>query len=151
MENLISRSDFITVVNDIFSPDLEKLGYRFIQDPKIYDESTDVWYVQYSEADKMYRIIDIQTGGYTNEALFEMAINLCRWTSLWGENAGDYYPRQFSFVRFAPIIWDAKSQGDYWWHFKNIMELKQSCRDALGKIIDYGIPFLNDPDSKSPF
>jgi len=151
MDNPISRIEFISVADSIFTKELKIYGYKFVPDPKIYDEPTNIWYVNHNKADNMNRIIDIHTVGYDIDVVYEMAVNLCRWTTLWGTNDKTHYPRQFNFVRLAPFIWDNEGSSDQWWHFRDKEELEKNCLDALEKIINYGIPFLSDPDSKSPY
>jgi len=152
MEKFINRKDFLSVVDTTITKKLSVLKYRFISDPAIYDEPMDVWYVNFNDIDRMYRVIDIHTRGYGMDEIFQMAVHLNRWTTADGPGkVADHYPKQISNVRLAPFIWNSKGSADHWWRFKDITELREECKDVLQKIILHGIPFLDDPDSKFPY
>jgi hypothetical protein len=59
----------------------------------------------------------------------------------------DADPKETSFVRLMPCLWQEGGAMDYWLHFLTERDLKEAYKDILDKLLEFGIPFLNDPNS----
>jgi hypothetical protein len=94
---------------------------------------------------------------------FDFTVNLIR-NSAFCDNyvKTPEYRRYQIYQRLAPYLWidsaeDPKYRDDwwvfpnttdYWWHFLNAEELQLACLDALDKLLKFGIPYLEDLNSK---
>jgi hypothetical protein len=87
----------------------------------------------------------------------QFAVNLCRRPHRDFDDpknseysADRFYVRMFD-VRLAPCLWEAEQEKramDQWWYPKNsTVTLQEAYRDVLHKLLNYGIPFLEAPES----
>ena len=98
----------------------------------------------------MYRIIELQPRELVNGQYFELAVNLHRRKHRHGltkEYAGP--PPEIWAVRLSPRIWEGgpDSAMDHWWSCATVEQYQLSCEDILEKAMEFGVPFLEDPDS----
>jgi len=144
----VSRNILIEQIIDILREPVESLGYIFISSPPV--TALEFWFEkQPSDLDTLYRIIEFQPSGFSSKEIFKLAINLNR------RSYRDYHnpPEKIEnadqgfAVRLSPYIWSNESTvTDYWWHFSNIEELRKESFEMLEKLIDYGIPLLENPN-----
>ena len=69
------------------------------------------------------------------------------------EQRGDKY---FSVISLSYLLWDVYHVHKYeWrhysWDYTSLKELKTQLETVMEDLVQYGIPWLEDPKSKSPF
>jgi hypothetical protein len=145
----LSRNQIIAASNRSLTPSLSNLGYELIVESGVDEHGLIFLYMKEpGSTDSLYRLFSLQPSGLDVNDLFDLAVNLSRWTSRSGPGPEkDHYPRQIANVRLAPCLSEMGEAMDYWWHFISEDELHNVCEDILDKIIKYGIPFLEDPES----
>jgi hypothetical protein len=145
----LPRIQLIAVADRVLSPELSNWGYELDAEPGIDEHGLIFLYMKEPcPTDQLYRIISLQPSGFDADGLFDLAVNLSRWTTRRGPGPEkDHYPQQIAHVRLAPCLWEKGGAMDLWWHFLSESEYEEACKDILDKLVRYGIPFLNDPDS----
>jgi hypothetical protein len=147
----MERSVLIEVAEEVLQRPLITLGYLLEMKPP--GVQLEFWFEKKPIApDEMYRIIECQPSGFDKEHLFSIAINLIRCPA---RNPQDFTKRRTKLakynVRLAPCLWEVqgnKGAMDQWWEFgDSLTELKDSYKDILDKLMNYGIPFLENPSS----
>lgn len=151
----VSRNDLITRANILMTEFLKRKGYSFEPDPlevKVYDIPM-LWFIKEDNKSKLVYIIELQPRGFGENNIFDLTINLHRREV---RNL-DLDKSRNMIVRKIPLIWAQRigplypheGNSDYWWHFVSIDELREAYKDMLNKIIEYGIPFVEDLDIES--
>jgi hypothetical protein len=145
----LHRDQLIASARQVLSPKLLALGYELEYEQCLDELNLMFRYISGPNVnDHLYRIIAIQPKGFGADDLFDLAVNLARYTTrntLGPEK--DHYPKQIGYIRLAPCLWEDRGGMDFWWHFLSEEDLEKAYEDILIKLVNYGIPFLNDPDS----
>ena len=148
----IPQSVLIEQAKNILQEPLQQLGFTFQTTPPEFS-AKEFWFEKQSQAvEGMFIIVEFQPSGFGPEEWFQMAINLYRRFTrdkFVTENKPKGMPDPIWAVRLSPSLWDNSGEGamDYWWHFVSVEDLQEAYQDALEKIIHYGIPFLENPNS----
>ena len=101
-------------------------------------------------------MIDFQPRNIELNDFMDFAVNLTRNGSIYRFYKNkQVLPEYLLEDRLASWLWIEDRHHpewalDHWWHFLNEEELESACLDALDKILKYGIPYLEDLNSKSP-
>lgn len=76
-------------------------------------------------------------------------------------NKGDFYKPEHGYEKtvrwrlgsliFAYYKLNLYPFSDHWWEFENDVELKTQLEDAIEKLIEYGLPWLEDPNIVLPW
>ena len=147
-------SRFKTTLAKLVEPELAPLGYEINLDPPGFDEQGHVWFER--TLDKgVCIIIYFQPYPLGLENFIRFAVNLTRNSFLCEERyGGKQHYGYYLFERLAPWLWiedryNPEWSSDYWWHFRNVEELESACQDAVEKLLQYGISFLEDLTSRS--
>lgn len=151
----VSRNDLVNQANIVMAEILEREGYFFEPDPpetKIYDIPM-LWFIKEDRRRKLVYIIEFQPRGLGGNEIFDLTINLHRREV----RDLDLDKSRNMIERKIPLIWAQRigplypheGNSDHWWHFVSIHELHEVYEDMLIKIIDYGIPFVEDLDVNS--
>ncbi len=149
----LSHDVVIDLAEKILKDPLSKAGFKFEAHPPegMGDNS---WFIREPSAPgQMVLIIEIQLRGLSFQDIFEMAINLFRRP----DRDVDILPLPDSppclwAVRLGPGLWSQQiKRGDYWWHFLTEDELEIAYKDILEKLLNFGIPYLENPKSRGWF
>ena len=145
---------FQSIVAKAFEPELLARGYEMDLDPPGYDWKGDIWFEKKLQ-EGIFVLINIQPSPIELNNFISFAINLER-------NSVGYQiyrerqtmPGYYLEERLASALWisnrhDPEWKSDHWWSFPNEETLEEACRDALGKLLKYGIPYLEDLNTKS--
>ena len=141
----VARTKLILEAERLIEDSLSKLGYSFEERPLgVIDE---FWFVKKpSVKDGMFHIVEFSPSGFSENDLFEMRVKLIR------RNFHDPYskpsdisPRLELDVPLAPNLWQSGGDKYYRWHFVSLSDVRKAYKDVLDKLIEYGIPFLEDP------
>jgi hypothetical protein len=158
----VNPAEFKTVVVNTIETQLSALGYEpDIQPRGLIDDG----HIRFKKklAGDICIIIWFQPMHPEIPDFFDFAVNLIR-NAPFCDNyvkTPEYHHYQI-YQRLAPYLWidsaeelqyrddwgSFPSMGDYWWHFLNAEELQSACLDALDKLLKFGIPYLEDPNSK---
>jgi hypothetical protein len=151
MDLHIEASIFKAIVTEVVGSKLTELGYEAnLQPPQ--DEDGFVWFEKTLQ-EGVYIVIEFQPRGLAPEKFIDFAVNLTRnYYSVY--QGQQIVPRYCLSERLAPWLWvenrsDTEWKADHWWHFLNESELRLACNDALDKLLKYGLPYLEDLNSKS--
>jgi hypothetical protein len=158
----MNPTEFKAIVVNTIEPQLTALGYKTdIQPPRISEDG----FVQFKKrlTGDICIIIEFQPKNPETADFFHFTVNLVRNSA----HCDNYvktpeYLRYQIYQRLAPYLWinsaeepqyrddwgSFPSMGDYWWHFLNAEELQSACLDALDKLFKFGIPYLEDLNSK---
>lgn len=149
----MNRSTLIEEAQRVFQQPLSDLGYLLESEPPV--RQFEFWFEKRpSTRGDMYRIVEFQLSGFGREELFATAVNLARRPYRDFDDERNYRrpksPAIFE-VRLAPRLWETAIEEkamDQWWHFDDsIDELRVAYADTLEKLLKYGIPFLENPNS----
>lgn len=141
----ISRTALISNAKEILEGPLSKVGYSLEENP--LEELDEFWFVrQPNFSEGMFHIIEFAPRGFSNQDLFQIDIKLIR------RNFHDHVSKPIDFpslvelgVPLAPNLWQSGGEKFYRWHFVSLADVQDACKDILEKLIEYGIPFLEDP------
>jgi hypothetical protein len=142
----VSFSVILEEASQLLASTLDKIGYSF--EPKSYAINSICWFVKKPKhEDDLYRIIWLQPSGFGKDDLFQLAVNLSRRQDR-DETIPPIKPYPETFlVRLSPRIWGTGPAMDYWWHFTDRNELQHEIIDIQRKLVDFGVPFLEHPDT----
>ncbi len=144
----LDRAILIEEAGRVLQEPLAKLGFAFEPSPPAL--WLEYWFEKRARAvSDMYTIIEFQPRGFGRDELFDLTVNLHRRVDRnqlgRGLTAG---PAQIWAVRLGSYFWDKQDRSsEQWWHFTSVEQLRQAYDDILGKLVKYGIPFLEDPGS----
>ena len=141
----VSRITLIEEAQRILGEPLSKMGYSFEERP--LGELDEFWLVKEpSIINGMFHIVEFRPSGFSENDLFEMGIQLIR------RNFHDPFTKSSDFpsrleldVPLAPNLWLSGGEKFYRWHFVSISDARDTYKDIREKLIEYGIPFLEDP------
>ncbi|MDR3573924.1 MAG: hypothetical protein P4L50_08690 [Anaerolineaceae bacterium] len=146
----LTKAILVEETLSIFETPLKALGYKYSS--KYFDYKYFGFYKKSLELN-LYLHIEFQAKGFGLDDLFDLAINLIRDTRLdlhtprqpWRNNE----PVARFSSRLSPKIYQPGSVGiDHWWHFVTIEEARSELNDIYDKLINYGIPYLENPNSQ---
>jgi hypothetical protein len=109
-----------------------------------------IWFVKEPTLnDSLYRIVEFQPYGFSRKEITRIAINLQRRSYRDYDNPPKGARQKTDLhVRLSPRLWEENSiDGDFWWYVNPLEEFPDKLNDMLAKIINYGIPFLEDINS----
>jgi hypothetical protein len=145
----ISYAELLDKLKREMQPALEHRGY-LLSSPPVTRNSM-IWFVKEARRDDpLYRIVEFQPSGLSQKEINRIAINLAR------RSYFDFdYPPEGAiqkgdlYVRLTPWLWGEKNvaSDSSWWYINPPEELDDKLNDMLAKIINYGIPFLEDLNS----
>jgi hypothetical protein len=147
----MTEKRFELVLIQIAEPRLESLGYAY--DTQLKDR--DILFGFSKRLDKgIFAIIEFQRHQYEEEPWgWGFRVNLIRSKTekpaKWDEG---HYPGYLN-ERLSFLIWVEYSLRiypgpDHWWEAANVDGFETQLLDALGKIEQFGIPWLEDPESR---
>jgi len=110
-----------------------------------------IWFEKKPQSsDLIYRIVELQPGGFSQNEIVKVAVNLQRRSYRDYDNP----PKDASirksdlFVRLSPRLWTKNSEDmDYWWNLGPSENLDGVFMDLVEKIIYFGVPFLESTSS----
>ena len=151
----MNSEQFKSIITNIIQPKLASLGYNVENNPPGSDENGDIWFEK-TLREGIFVVIHFQPRFLNKNEIVDFAVNLAR-----NSPSYDIYRNRIGLSgywldeRLASWLWiDDRSnpewRSDYWWHFLDETELENSCFDILDKLLNFGIPFLEDLDTKSP-
>ena len=146
---------FKSIVAEIVEPELSVFGYAIDLKPPGYDFEGNIWFEKMLQ-DGIYVMVDFQPRHMELNDLMDFAVNLARNSPMYAIYKNKQLsPKYLLEDRLASVLWIADRnhpewESDHWWHFLNESELEQACLDVLDKLKEYGIPYLEDLNSKSP-
>ncbi|MCA9955188.1 MAG: hypothetical protein H6657_30580 [Ardenticatenaceae bacterium] len=146
-------SVFQSVVAKVFESELAARGYEMDLDPSGYDWKGNIWFEKRLN-EGIFVLVHIQPSGIENNFV-SFAVNLDRNTfGLEMYRERQIFRGYFLNERLASALWisdrhDPEWKTDYWWSFPNEESLEAACQDALEKLLKYGIPYLEDLNTKS--
>jgi len=144
----IDRTTLIKLTQELMNKPLQALGYEFNEDRFDFEHWCYGFYKK-SESLNLYLYLHFQPTGFTTNELFDLYINLIR------TNVADIHEIETEWVEPVEKIWARMDHSLFgiterpkWqWHFLNEEEARFELNDVLEKIIQFGIPFLEDPKS----
>jgi hypothetical protein len=150
----MNATEFVSRIKEVFGPELNSRGYKEILSATMYDEEGDVLFEKKLQ-DGIFIVINVQPSPRNLNDFNRFAINLVR-------NAPGYrrylnwqtIPGYFLNERLASALWitdrtDPEWESDHWWSFANEEQFEKACSDALAQLIEYGISYLEDLNTKS--
>ncbi len=143
----ITHDELLAQIRRIIKPDLESRGYLLSSPPET--RNTLIWFVREPRSnDPLYRIVEFQPSGFSQDEITRVAINLARRSYFDYPPEGAILTGSFH-VRLTPWLWGEKNpHEDYsWWYVNPIEEFDSKLKDMLVKILMHGIPFLEDVNS----
>jgi len=135
----------------IVKPTLELLGYEFVEIP---GWSPGVFLFRKRLWDNVYAFVNFWVHPISYPPSFSFTVDLIR-------NQGDE-PKPACVdheicldLRLGHVLksyykLDFYPYGDHWWEYSSRDELDTQIRDALEKLVTYGLPWLEDPASRRP-
>jgi hypothetical protein len=140
----VSRTTLIREAKRILEGPLSNLGYSFEEKP--LEELDAFWFVKEPNIEGgMFHIIEFAPSGFSDKDLFETRVKLIR------RNFHDPFSKSPNFssrldldVPLAPNLWQSGGEKFYRWHFVSLSDVRKEYKDILEKLIEYGIPFLED-------
>ncbi|MDR3573922.1 MAG: hypothetical protein P4L50_08680 [Anaerolineaceae bacterium] len=145
----VTQAELIEETQRIFESSLKKLGYKYSNK---YFEHNNFGFYKKSSRFNLYLHIEFQAMGFGSEDLFNLAINLIRDAPRdlnarrppWQNNE----PVERFNIRLSPKLYEPGSKNsEHWWHFVTIEEARFELDDIYDKLINFGIPYLEDPKS----
>ena len=141
----VPRTTLIEEAQRILGGSLFNKGYSFEERP--LGELDEFWFVkQPSNTNEMFHIVEFRPSGFSDQDLFKMGVNLIR------QNFHDPFTVPTDFIGkvdlgipLAPNLWQSGGEKFHYWHFVSLSDVRQVYKDVLEKLIEYGIPFLEDP------
>ncbi len=144
----ITHDELLDKIKRIIQPTLEGRHYLLSSPP--VTRKNRIWFVKEPRLDDpLYRIVEFQPSGFSQNEINQVAINLARRTYFDFDYPPEGAIRKGSLhVRLTPRLWGEKSgDADLWWYVNPLEELDDKLNDMLEKIIKYGLPFLEDMNS----
>lgn len=147
-------SVFQSVVAKVFESELAARGYEMDLDPPGYDWKGHIWFEKRLE-EGIFVLVNIQPSLIVLNNIVSFAINLERnSTGYQMYRERQVLPGYYLEERLASALWisdrhDPEWKPDHWWSFPNEESLEAACQDALEKLLQYGIPYLEDLNTKS--
>lgn len=141
----VSRTKLVAEARRLIEDPLSKFGYAFEErSPGVVDE---FWFVKApTVTNRMFHIVAFSPSGFSENDLFEMRVELIRRNFHDRLNKPSYIsPRLELDVPLAPNLWLSGGEKYYRWHFVSLSNVRKAYKDILDKLIEYGIPFLEDP------
>ncbi len=145
----MKHATLIAEAEQILYPSLAALNYLLVVEPP---SAPPAFWFEKKVLDGTYRIIEVQPSGFDKDHIHKIAVNLARRSFQDFHDPRNYLANQPEFhVRLAPCLWETeveKKAMDQWWHFDDSLEgLRSAYEDILEKLVNYGIPFLENPES----
>jgi len=145
----ITHDEFLNKATGIILPVLESRSYLFSTPP--LTRKSMIWFEKKPQSsDLIYRIVELQPGGFSQNEIVKVAVNLQRRSYRDYDNP----PKDASirksdlFVRLSPRLWTKNSEDmDYWWNLGPSENLDGVFMDLVEKIIYFGVPFLESTSS----
>jgi hypothetical protein len=145
------------------SPYLQQLGYELAERP----ESVGIgvfFYRKYLYED-IYSFVSFQLMRWHPPPVRAASVLRRFQVGLWrnrgpqphyGHNDGENRYENWLYMPLGQLLWvtlDVKVYASQYheWEFSTLEELETQLQDAVGKLIQYGIPWLEDPESENPY
>jgi hypothetical protein len=145
----ITYDELLDHIKRVIKPTLEAKDYLLSLPPAT--RKSMIWFVKEPRPDDMLlRFVEFQPSGLSPNQITRVAINLARRSYV----DFDYPPegairKGDLYVPLTPWLWKEKNADpdSPWWYIHPLDELDARLNDMLEKIIDYGIPFIEDVNS----
>lgn len=145
----ITYDELLNNIKRLIRPALGDRDYLLSSPPVTRKDR--IWFVKEPRLnDPLYRIVEIQPSGLSQNEITRIAINLARRAYFDYDYPPEGIMREGSFhVRLTPWLWGEKNPHEdaSWWYVNPPEEFDNKLNDILDKIIHYGIPFLEDMNS----
>ncbi len=145
----INRETLIRLIRELIENPLNSLGYIFNEDKFDFENGCFGFYKK-SDDLGLFLYLHFQPEGFNLNELFDLYVNLIR------TNISDLHESEPTWIgtvekiwaRMDPILFHKGYLGPEWkWHFVTEDEARFELNDVYKKIVQYGVPFLEDPNS----
>jgi len=141
----ITYDELLDMIKRIIQPALEPRDYLLASPP--LTRKSMIWFVKEPRLnDPLFRIVEFQPSGFSQDEITRFAINLARRSYFDFDDPPERTIREgYLYTRLTPLLWGEKNgASDSWWYINPLEELDSKMNDLLGKIISFGIPFLEE-------
>jgi hypothetical protein len=145
--------NFEQILKKVAAPRLKPLGYEY--DARLQDRDNLFGFSKKLDED-IYTIVAFQRHQCEEAAWgWGFCVNLTRSKT---QDPAEWYQGQYSgyiYTQLSYLLWAGYNlsiypKSDYWWEAATADEFEMQLLDALDKIEQYGIPWLENPQSKNP-
>ena len=145
----ISQEELIREILSLMEIPLRERGYIFSKKNFL---AWDFGFYKKLDID-LYVYIEFQPEGFSVDDIFDLAVNLIRSATRHLNLPEPPIHNNDPIIRFvnrlSPRIYiPGGKETDHWWHFLTIEDARSELQDIYEKLINFGIPHLEDPASK---